>query len=35
MEKKLADTYVYKLLRAGEVVYIGITNDLNLAQFLI
>ena len=25
---KLADTYVYKLLRDGEVVYIGITNDL-------
>ena len=25
---KLADTYVYKLLRDDEVVYIGITNDL-------
>lgn len=35
MDENLANTYVYKLLRAGEVVYIGITNDLNLAQFLI
>lgn len=28
MEKKLADTYVYKLVRNGQTVYIGITNDL-------
>lgn len=28
MDENLANTYVYKLLRAGEVVYIGITNDL-------
>ena len=26
MEKK--DTYVYKLVRGAEIVYIGITNDL-------
>jgi predicted GIY-YIG superfamily endonuclease len=28
MEKKRVDTYVYKLVRNGQTVYIGITNDL-------
>ena len=28
MEVKRVDTYVYKLVRNGQTVYIGITNDL-------
>ena len=28
MKVKIADTYVYKLVRNGQIVYIGITNDL-------
>lgn len=28
MEVKGVDTYVYKLVRNGQIVYIGITNDL-------
>lgn len=28
MEVKGVDTYVYKLVRNGQTVYIGITNDL-------
>lgn len=28
MEVKRVDTYVYKLVRDGQIVYIGITNDL-------
>ena len=28
MEVKRVDTYVYKLVRDGQTVYIGITNDL-------
>ena len=28
MEVKSVDTYVYKLVRNGQTVYIGITNDL-------
>ena len=28
MEKKKVDTYVYELVRNGQTVYIGITNDL-------
>ena len=28
MKVKIADTYVYKLVRKGQIVYIGITNDL-------
>lgn len=28
MEVKRVDTYVYKLVRNGQIVYIGITNDL-------
>ena len=28
MKVKIADTHVYKLVRNGQIVYIGITNDL-------